>query len=77
MVNPGGVRLLAFTCWCLVARTLYIRGRRMISMQSLITLLVNSFDCLVLLKDLAKVLTAPKDKLTNARLESAASLMDW
>ena len=46
-------------------------------MQSLVTFLVNSFDFLVLLKDTAEVLTAPKDELTDARLESAASLVDW
>ncbi len=35
-------------------------------MQSLVTFLVNSFDCLVRLKDSAKILTAPKDQLTYA-----------
>jgi hypothetical protein len=45
-------------------------------MQSLVTFLVNSFYCLVRLKDPAKILTAPKDQLTYARLESAASLVD-
>ena len=77
MANPGNVHVLAFTRWHLVERTLYTQGRRMISMQSLVTFLVNSFDCLVLLKDPAEVLTTPKNELTDVRLESAASLVDW
>jgi hypothetical protein len=45
-------------------------------MQSLMTFLVNSFDCSVRLKDPAKVSTAPKDQPTYPGLDSAASLMD-
>ena len=56
MVNPDNVHVLAFTHWRLVVRTLYVWGRRMISMQSLVTFLINIFNCLVLLKDPAEVL---------------------
>ena len=49
----------------------------MISMQSLVTFRVNSFDCVVLFKGPAEVLTMPKDELTDARLESVISLADW
>ena len=45
-------------------------------MQSLMTFLVNSFDCSVRLKDPAKVSTAPIDQPTYPGLDSAASLVD-
>lgn len=74
--KPRRCARISIERWRLVARTLYTRGRRRISMQSLMTFLVNSFDCSVRLKDPAKVSTAPKDQPTYPGLDSAASLMD-
>jgi hypothetical protein len=74
--KPRRCARISIARWRLVARTLYTRGRRRISMQSLMTFLVNSFDCSVRLKDPAKVSTAPKDQPTYPGLDSAASLMD-